>query len=306
MFEPSVVDEPATSLEGSGLVRVRLHIAYDGSNFYGWAKQPALRTVQEELERGLHTILRLDSPISVTVAGRTDTGVHATGQVTHFDVPVDSWARVPGRSQRSAAAALCTRLAGVLPHDLVALEASEVSQDFDARFGALWRSYEYCLADAISLRDPRTRSHVVWYRNALDVQAMNEAATSLVGERDWAAFCKRRDGATTIRTLQEYSWSRRPDGILRAVVRADAFCHHMVRALVGACVAVGEGRRDVTWPLDIAEAGVKSSAVQVMEPHGLTLTHVEYPAATEWKNQAKATRRVRTLPGSEGELNDTC
>ena len=215
---------------------MRIDLAYDGSDFKGWASQPLLRTVQGELTAAMHTILRLpDGAVRVTCAGRTDSGVHARGQVAHSDLPDGVGA--------DAVAHLARRLNGVLPRDLRIHRLTPAPDGFDARFAALWRRYAYRIADRPETVDPLQRSYVVAWPRSLDIEAMNAAASHLVGLHDFAAFCKQREGATTIRTLQELSWTRDGAGVLVGHVRADAFCHSMVRALVGCLVAVGEGRR---------------------------------------------------------------
>ncbi|TQM62115.1 tRNA pseudouridine synthase A [Humibacillus xanthopallidus] len=280
----------------SPLLRVRLDLAYDGTDFSGWAEQPGLRTVEGTLSAALATVLRLPEPARLTVAGRTDAGVHARGQVVHLDVPAPAWAAVPGRSDRSPAAALVSRLAGVLPTDVVVRSATEAPGAFDARFAALERRYLYRLVGVDGPRDPLRRRDTVWWRRPLDVAAMDEAARGLVGLRDFAAFCKRREGATTTRTLLEFSWQRLDDGVLAATVRADAFCHSMVRSLVGAVVPVGEGRREVAWPQVLQERAVRAPEIHVMPPHGLSLEEVLYPADDELGERARVARSRRDGP----------
>jgi tRNA pseudouridine38-40 synthase len=168
---------------------------------------------------------------------------------------------------------------------------------FDARFSAVWRRYVYRVADRAEVVDPLTRGHVLAWPRPLDEGAMNGAAADLLGEHDFAAFCRRREGATTIRSLLELRWERRADGVLEATVRADAFCHNMVRALVGCLLAVGEGRREPGWAGEVLAAGVRDPAVTVVRPHGLTLEEVGYPPDADLGAQAVAARVVRTLPG---------
>ncbi|HET7800075.1 MAG TPA: tRNA pseudouridine(38-40) synthase TruA [Humibacillus xanthopallidus] len=283
----------------SPVLRVRLDLAYDGTDFSGWAQQPGLRTVEGTLSSALATVLRLPEPARLTVAGRTDAGVHARGQVVHLDVPSDAWAAVPGRSDRTPSAALVSRLAGVLPTDVVVRRATEVPEAFDARFAALERRYLYRLVGVDGPRDPLRRRDTVWWRRPLDVDAMDEAARGLVGLRDFAAFCKRREGATTTRTLLEFSWQRLDDGVLAATVRADAFCHSMVRSLVGAVVPVGEGRREVAWPQTLQERAVRAPEILVMPPHGLSLEQVLYPADDELAARARVARSRRDSADDE-------
>lgn len=293
----SARDEPALPDEG-GLVRVRLQIAYDGTSFAGWARQPGLRTVQGELEAGLATILRLGGPPGLTVAGRTDAGVHARGQVAHADIPAAHWAALPGRLPFGPAESLVRRLAGVLPADVRVSGAAPAPPGFDARFSALARRYAYRVTDAPGGPDPLHRAAVLWHPRPLDPVAMTTASGRLVGEHDFAAYCKRRedrDGtpASTVRRLVRFGWARGADGVLVADVEADAFCHNMVRSLVGALLAVGEGRRGVEWPAEILAARARDSAVNVVPPHGLTLEQVYYPADDDLAARAETTRRPR-------------
>jgi tRNA pseudouridine38-40 synthase len=285
------MDESSES--SRSVLRVRLDLAYDGTAFSGWAAQPGLRTVQGELATALATVLRCSDPVQLTVAGRTDAGVHARGQVVHVDVDPDAWAALPGRSDRPPGVALVSRLAGVLPPDVVVRRAEPAPAGFDARFSALERRYVYRLADDGAERDPLRRHDTVWWRRPLDVDAMDVAARSLVGLRDFAAFCKQREGATTVRTLLDYSWTRLPDGVAVATVRADAFCHSMVRSLVGAVVPVGEGRRARDWPRDLQERAVRAPEIHVMPAHGLSLEEVVYPPEADLAGRAVATRARR-------------
>jgi tRNA pseudouridine38-40 synthase len=291
--EPSPADEPG-QVDARAL-RVRLDLAYDGTAFSGWAAQPSLRTVQGELSAALTTVLRSAQPVRVTVAGRTDAGVHARGQVAHVDLDPAAWADLPGRSDREPGAALVSRLGGILPHDVVVRRAQPAPAGFDARFSATERRYLYRIADADALRDPLRRHDTVWWRRPLDVEAMDEAARSLLGLRDFAAFCKQREGATTVRTLLDFSWTRLSDGVLVATVRADAFCHSMVRSLVGAVVPVGEGRRARDWPRAVQDGASRTVGNHVMPPHGLSLEEVVYPDDAELAERAVVTR-ARRLP----------
>ncbi|MGW6142010.1 tRNA pseudouridine(38-40) synthase TruA [Streptomyces sp. NPDC055144] len=274
-----------------GFVRVRLDLSYDGKDFSGWAKQASgRRTVQGEIEDALKTVTRSAQTYELTVAGRTDAGVHARGQVAHVDLPEDVWAEHQDK--------LLRRLAGRLPHDVRVWKVAQAPSGFNARFAAVWRRYVYRVTDNPGGVDPLLRSHVLWHDWELDLDAMNAAAEKLLGEHDFAAYCKRREGATTIRTLQELRWERSPDGILEATVRADAFCHNMVRSLVGAMLFVGDGHRPPDWPAKVLAAGVRDSAVHVVRPHGLTLEEVGYPADELLAARSKEARNKRSLPGA--------
>lgn len=276
-----------------GDVRVRLDLGYDGKDFSGWARQRERRTVQGELESALATVLRLPGPVELTVAGRTDAGVHARGQVAHTDLPEEVWEREGGR--------LVRRLAGRLPWDVRVWRASRAPEGFDARFSAVWRRYAYRVCDRPGGVDPLLRGHVLWHDRPLDTGLMNEAAARLLGEHDFAAYCKKREGATTIRRLLRLEWERVPPGregagLAVATVVADAFCHNMVRALVGAMVLVGDGHRSAAFPGEVLAGRVRHSAVNVVRPHGLTLEEVGYPADGLLAARSAEARNRRTLP----------
>ncbi len=268
--------------EEAPCVRVRLVLGYDGTDFSGWAAQPGRRTVQAVLGEAIGRVLRLAPPPELTVAGRTDAGVHARGQVAHFEIPADLW---DGR--------LAYRLPGVLPPDVRVFAAEPAPEGFDARFSALWRRYSYRVCDDQALADPLERHRTVWYSRRLDLEAMNEAAAGLLGEHDFAAFCRKRAGATTVRALRRLVWQRDGAGIAVATVVADAFCHNMVRALMGALIAVGEGRQPANWPSAVLTAGIRDPAVRVMPPHGLCLEEVAYPPDADLAARATQTRQLR-------------
>ncbi|WP_329089975.1 MULTISPECIES: tRNA pseudouridine(38-40) synthase TruA [unclassified Streptosporangium] len=293
------------------MVRLRLDLAYDGTDFSGWAKQPGRRTVQGEIEEALGRILRLPESPALTVAGRTDAGVHARGQVAHVDLDPGALGALDGRDRRGGAtgggpepgsagelderlSAMRRRLAGVLSPDVRVHRVTVAPEGFDARFSALSRRYAYRISDAPGGVDPLRRREVVWYNRPLDVDRLNAAAAALLGEHDFAAFCKRREGATTIRELKRLDWARE-DGLVVATVMADAFCHSMVRALVGSLLPVGEGRLPVDWPGGVLARAVRDSGVHVAPAHGLCLEEVRYPGAEELARRAAETRRVRTL-----------
>jgi tRNA pseudouridine38-40 synthase len=242
--------------------------------------QPERRTVCGVLAGALTVVLR--EPVALTVAGRTDAGVHATGQVAHADLPADL---DPGW--------LVRRLARLLPADVRVRAVTPVPAEFDARFSALRRHYRYRVATAPHGAEPlRARDTVSW-PHPLDVDAVSAASERLLGEHDFAAFCKRREGATTVRALQRLSWSCEPDGVVVAAVSADAFCHSMVRSLVGALLDVGRGRRAPEWPAGLLQRGERASEVPVAPAHGLTLVGVDYPPAAELAARANTTRRLR-------------
>jgi len=262
-----------------GVRRCRLDVAYDGTDFSGWAIQPALRTVQGVLTEALSRLTR--SEVSLTVAGRTDAGVHASGQVVHVDLPASvdpEW--------------LVRRLARLLPPDVRVRAVTPVSSDFDARFAALRRHYRYRVAVTPWGADPlRARDTLSW-PHPVDRAAVNAASALLVGEHDFAAFCKHREGATTVRGLERLSWHSEGE-VLVAELSADAFCHSMVRSLIGALLDVGRGRRAVDWPASLLTRTSRESGVTVAPAHGLTLVGVDYPPEAELASRAAVTRNLR-------------
>ncbi|GAA4620663.1 tRNA pseudouridine(38-40) synthase TruA [Saccharopolyspora hordei] len=292
------MDEPAAPAGEGGLVRVRLDVSYDGTDFNGWAKQPGLRTVQGLLEDALAKQPPGRSvPHSVVVAGRTDAGVHATGQVVHVDVvPLEPGeGRVPVDEHGVPdLARMAHRWNRILPPDVRVLGARVVPSAFDARFSALRRHYRYQVSDAPWGVDPLRRRDTLAWNRPLDVAALNAAAEELLGLHDYAAYCKPREGATTVRELQRFEWERVDEHLVVAHVTADAFCHSMVRSLVGTLLMVGDGRRARTWPGELLAAGTRTTAVA--PPHGLTLTGVDYPPDEELATRAAQTRAVRTHP----------
>ena len=304
--------EPAADSTAPSTVRFRIDLGYDGTDFHGWAVQPALRTVQGVVEEGLALIC--GAPVRTVVAGRTDAGVHARRQVVHCDLPADLLPRLAGRGARTREPAdgLVSRLRGVLGHrdapDIVIHAVQQVPQAFDARFAAVWRRYSYRIADERSLRDPLSVRQTASMRGALDVDAMQRAAQEVVGLHDFLPFCKPRPESTTIRTLLDLQVEREGDGVIRFDLRADAFCHHMVRALVGGLVRVGSGAWSVTEPaVLLARAGQGAireelPPLHLMPAHGLVLEEVGYPEGERaWAQQAATARnrrRVEELGGS--------
>lgn len=263
------------------VVRVRLGISYDGTQFAGWAIQPGQRTVCGELTAALTTLV--GPSIRLTVAGRTDTGVHATGQVAHVDLPAEP---APDLDD------LRRRLAGVLARDVRVRDLRVVPDEFDARFAALWRRYVYRITDAEWGAEPLDRTRILVWPRSLDVPAMHAAALGLRGLHDFAAFCRRRAGATTTREMQEIA-VRREDALVTVTIQADAFCRSMVRSVVGALLAVGDGRRPPSWPVEMLSAGQRSGDVQVAAARGLTLVEVGYPADDRLADRALTTRTRR-------------
>lgn len=273
-------------------VRIRLDLAYDGTDFHGWASQGNLRTVQKVIEDNLALILR--HQVELTVAGRTDAGVHAAGQVAHFDVPLEA---LDTRSIAGDPARLVRRLARLMPEDVRIRSASFAPEGFDARFSALERTYRYRVTTHPSGALP-TRSHdtATWPR-PVDLEVMQAVADVLVGLHDFAAFCKYREGATTIRELKEFSWrdvsTEQEPELYEATVVADAFCWSMVRSLVGACLVAGEGRREEGFAHTLLKETSRSSRVPVAPACGLSLMGVEYPADEELHARSMVTRAKR-------------
>ena len=315
----SRASRPVTALSGTlagsrrepegTATRLRVDLSYDGSGFHGWSRQPGLRTVQQVVEEALGLALARPAPPALTVAGRTDAGVHARGQVAHLDLPSAAWSAggfdawpadvsparpAEGRNPWSPARPCAVRrLAGLLPPDVRVRAIGAAPDGFDARFSALWRRYSYRICDDPVAADPLRRHDTLWYPRPVDIARMNDAARSCLGEHDFAAFCRRREGATTVRELLRLEWARTASGTAVATVAADAFCHNMVRALVGALLAVGDGRRPAGWLAEVLAAGTRDPAVHVVAPHGLCLEEVRYPPDTDLAARAEFTRRVR-------------
>ncbi|MFK0072802.1 tRNA pseudouridine(38-40) synthase TruA [Arthrobacter woluwensis] len=292
-------EEPVVTPTGDGgFLRVRMGLAYDGAPFRGWAVQPGLRTVQGVLEEALGMVLR--RPVRLTVAGRTDAGVHSRGQVVHWDTTEAEWERVGRGNLDGAAASLQRRLRGTLAKVLGDLSGAVVvhsvelaAEGFDARFSALWRRYSYRIADDAQNWDPLGRSLVLWHKKALDTEAMNRGAAQLLGLNDFRSYCKPREGATTVRELQRFDFERGADGIITAHIQADAFCHNMVRALIGATLTVGEGAEPPPWLWERLLEKKRDSRSVLAPAHPLVLEYVAYPEDDQLKARAEQTRAVR-------------
>lgn len=276
-------DEPATPAGVGGLVRFRLDLCYDGGNFAGWSRQPGLRTVQGEVEAAFARVLRGETP-RLTVAGRTDAGVHARGQVVHVDLPPIE------------AATVARGLNALLPADVRILGLAAAPPGFDARFSALSRCYRYRVTDAPYGAQPLRRHDTLAHRRPLDVAAMATSAATMLGLRDFAAYCKRREGATTVRELLRLDVQRTGECV-EITAEADAFCHSMVRSLVGALLAVGDGRRPLGWPAALLAAGSRRAVVA--PAHGLTLLAVRYPPDGDLAARAGLARRLRVAAPAE-------
>ncbi len=247
--------------------------------------------MQGEITQALTRVLRTE--VALTVAGRTDSGVHARGQVAHLDL--DPSRLEHSNPNHSPYDALRRRVNGILDPDVRIHRISAAPAGFDARFSAIWRRYCYRIGDQPEAQDPLTRGSVLFWPRLLDAELMNQAAEQLLGEHDFAAFCRRREGATTIRTLIDLSWERDAAGLLHGTVRADAFCHNMVRSLVGCLITIGEGRRPPHWASEVLAARTRNSAVGVVAAHGLVLEEIGYPDDADLAEQATRSRVVRTL-----------
>lgn len=273
--------------------RARIDLAYDGAAYSGWARQPARASVQQALEDALAVALRVDlSEVKTVVAGRTDSGVHALGQVAHVDLPEGV---AEGDQVEADLKRLLQRVRGVLrPHPSIVIhDITLAPKGFDARFSPLTRRYEYRVSDQKAVKDPRRAGHTLWLREVLNESAMSELGRALCGLHDWAAFCRARPGATTIRDLKEFSWVRDEGGVLLGRVIADAFCHSMVRSLVGAAVAVGSGVLSSQQVVTLRDLGERTSAWKTMPAHGLTLMEVIYPPEEELASRQAHTRAPR-------------
>ncbi|MEV6366858.1 tRNA pseudouridine(38-40) synthase TruA [Micromonospora musae] len=269
-----------------GRTRLRLDVSYDGTDFSGWAVQPDRRTVAGVLGEALDLLLGAGIATGLTVAGRTDAGVHATGQVCHVDLPTAVW--------QEREPTLLRRLARLLPGDVRVRAVTEVPAEFDARFSATFRRYEYRVTDAPYGAEPLQRHLTLAWPRPLDLAALNAASAGLVGEHDFAAYCRRKENATTLREVTRLDWRREPDGLLVATVQADAFCQAMVRSLVGAMLVAGDGRRPAEWPASLLSHRERSSHVTVAPAHGLTLVAVGYPEdPAGYAQRAELTRRLR-------------
>jgi len=286
--------------EPADLIRLRLDIAYDGTDFAGWAVQDGQRTVAGVLDAAFSTMFR--QPLRLFAAGRTDAGVHATGQVAHVDVPtaslhyvyprVDPRAHPQPRGGGSEFAPLVRRLAKFLPDDVRVREIERAAEGFDARFSALRRHYAYRLSLAPYGAEPQQARFITPWPRPLNLDAMNAASATLVGLHDFAAFCRQRPGATTIRELQRFDWVREGH-TLTAFVTADAFCWSMVRSLVGALLAVGEERREPSWCATLLNADSRSSDFAAAPARGLTLVGVDYPPNDQLAARISVTRDLR-------------
>ena len=311
------------------LVRLRMDLAYDGGGFHGWARQPGLRTVQGCIEHALSLITgacRSDGEVShsqvvwqprLVVAGRTDTGVHASHQVAHLDIPTVVLKSCKGHMGVDVVSVLERRLRHLLPTDIVLLGLRAAPRGFDARFSALERTYLYRVSQGGRPGDPRMRGYVLDLEGSLDLEAMNEAAVECIGLHDFGSFAKPNPGGTTIRKVMAAHWDLVPtmnlietapgqsavgylppfmeSGLTVFRIVADAFAHNMVRSLVAACIQVGLGRRSVQWFADKIAHPLREGSTGPIAARGLTLEHVAYPPDGQLAERAQAIRARRTL-----------
>ena len=279
------MNEPALHPE-SGFIRFRMDFSYDGSFFAGWAKQLDQRTIQEESEAALQAITRF--PVRTQVAGRTDAGVHATAQVAHFDLPdVDTHSN-PWDEQD-----LLYKMNRMLADDIRIHSIIRAPKYFHARFSALSREYFYKIADANQVIPPLKRYDIVsWYR-PIDIELVKRAIKPLLGQHDFAAFCKKGSKGTSIRTLEQFKIYREPNNFISIHVIADAFCYSMVRNLVGAAVCVGEGRYEPEWMKELLDQKERVGESLVFPGAGLTLIKVNYPEDSMLQERMEQTLRRR-------------
>lgn len=274
MNQPTLIPE-------SGFFRARITLSYDGTDFFGWGKQKDYRTVQGELENALFTLFQKE--LDTVVAGRTDAGVHATGQVCHVDLPENDYTDIAYRLNR------------ILTEEIRIKSVEKAPTDFHARFGALRRHYIYKIKDGNGLIEPTARLDITpWYRD-LNIEWMNEAAASLIGTNDFFSYARFRENATTIRDLQRFEFERNSDGLIIARVSADAFLYNMVRALIGTMVYIGEGRFPTSWAREILDQRERPSDSVVFPAKGLTFVGVDYPADSELKSRILKTLQHRTV-----------
>ena len=253
----------------SGFSRLRVDLTYEGTNFSGWAKQPNERTVQEEVEKALSMITQ--TKVATIVAGRTDAGVHAKHQVIHTDLPAQTDINN-----------LAFRLNQILDADIRVLTAQWAPVNFHARFTAISRTYQYKIIDAGKVTAPLDRhDSTEWFR-PLDIELMNSGSKLLLGVHDFFAFCKFREGGSTIKNLLKFNWYRDEKDVVICEISADSFRYNMVRNLVGAAVCVGEGRFKPEWMFDTLKNKERIPDSYVFPAKGLTLISVQYPPVEQY------------------------
>jgi tRNA pseudouridine38-40 synthase len=276
--------------DSGGLVRFRVDLAYDGTDFAGWAKQPGLRTVEGDLVKMFEKVFgKSKTDFDMRVAGRTDSGVHAKHQVCHLDIPQKRLPRI-GRDPLNA-----FRLNTLIADDLIILDIHQITSDFDARFSALGRRYRYTIVDPEFKKDPMLVRYALTHKRVLDVDLMNLAAKELIGLKDFAAFCKPRAGASTIRNLTTFEVSRDPGGLITIEIHADAFCHNMIRSLVGSIMAVADGRLSIQDLIQAQKSGKRANKFKTIDAKGLSLESIDYPDPADYAKQANLNRVMREI-----------
>lgn len=257
-------EEAAGPVASDAAGRIALGVEYNGSAFNGYQLQPhATRTVQGELERALSAVA--DAPVRLTCAGRTDTGVHATGQVVHFDAPVERELRAWMLGSNAQ-----------LPKDISVHWVRHVDDGFSARFSALSRSYRYVLYNR-RIRSAVFQTNVAWSYELFDADAMNQAAQLLLGEHDFSAFRSSRCQAHHARREMQSIQVERIGDYLVLDIRANAFLHHMVRNIMGTLMLIGRAERPVEWMQEVLEGKDRKIAGMTASAAGLYLVNVEYP-----------------------------
>jgi tRNA pseudouridine38-40 synthase len=276
--------------DSGGLVRFRVDLAYDGTDFAGWAKQPGLRTVEGDLVKMFEKVFgKSKTDFDMRVAGRTDSGVHAKHQVCHLDIPQKRLSRI-GRDPLNA-----FRLNTLIADDLIILDIHQITSDFDARFSALGRRYRYTIVDPEFKKDPMLVRYALTHKRVLDVDLMNLAAKELIGLKDFAAFCKPRAGASTIRNLTTFQVSRDPGGLITIEIHADAFCHNMIRSLVGSIMTVADGRLSIQDLIQAQKSGKRANKFKTIDAKGLSLESIDYPDPADYAKQANLNRVMREI-----------
>lgn len=275
-----------------GLIRYRINLAYDGTAYCGWARQSGHKTVQQSLLDALTLVFgESTNDFSMRVAGRTDAGVHAYAQVAHIDVSAAQIKRL-GRTK-----SIAFRLNSILDRDIRIHSFEIAPPGFHARFSATFRRYRFRIADGPVAKDPLQGRYTLWLAHELDLDLMRDGAKEFIGLHDFNSFCKARAGATTIRRMKSIKITRNPDlgGVIEIELIADAFCHNMVRAIVGGLIAVAQGsaqKSEITHVLKVAQ---KRAPFKVATPEGLTLVEIGYPADDKLEEQAAITRKKRQL-----------
>ncbi len=279
----SVPNKKPTAKTG-GLFRIRAKIAYDGTDYAGFGKQPDQTSVQGELENAIEQIFR--QRVKSIAAGRTDRGVHARGQWVHFDLPVENWLKVKDPKHS---------LNQVLASDIRIIEIEKVNESFDARYSALWRRYSYWVADKSSELDPLRRNYLYQYGYELDLAKLKKASKNLLGLHDFATYCKPRANSSTVRNLMQFDWHK-VGGVYVAELKADAFCYGLVRNLLGAVLPAGAGLIASDEPLVRLNKRQRSFTINQVPAQGLILEEIAYPVAKLWQQQAIITKKPRVLP----------